>query len=330
MRVRDIARNALFVVALMSSSTAFADWKTYEYAAEQFSVEFPDVPGVIQNTPGQDSEVLDHIYEVSSNNALFSAALLRLGSKAYALPPDQLLRGLRDSGAAAEGCEYRSDRPIAGPGTAAREFISTNCSKKPGRFFKANAYLIDDRVYLLVFSAKLGREDDPDGSRFLSSFRLKFPPSNPVAVTSNPLNPLAGTDECWTSHIPPDLRIANCTNILNQAGALHTNLSDSLSYRWRAFFYMEESEYPKALADYDKVITLAPGNLNDLLGRAVAYANLGDYRRATQDIDQAAWLNLLSPKVSLIRSSLSAVSTGLKPASVLREIIFAEARPDQQ
>ncbi|MEM9805857.1 MAG: tetratricopeptide repeat protein, partial [Cyanobacteria bacterium P01_D01_bin.56] len=72
-------------------------------------------------------------------------------------------------------------------------------------------------------------------------------------------------------------------------------------------------EYYRAIATYDKVLTLDAANANALTGRGLAWVKLEDYAAATADLEAALALN---PEDALAQETLTALATAPTEAIV--------------
>ena len=63
------------------------------------------------------------------------------------------------------------------------------------------------------------------------------------------------------------------------------------AYHNRGVAYFNLGEYRRAIEDYDQALLLDPDEVNSLNGRGVAYRRLGQYRRAIEDLDEALLLD---------------------------------------
>ncbi|SHI01581.1 Tetratricopeptide repeat-containing protein [Chryseolinea serpens] len=62
---------------------------------------------------------------------------------------------------------------------------------------------------------------------------------------------------------------------------------DSLTYSFRAYAYLESKNYKAASRDYDSIIRLRPKDPNLLNNRSYAREQLGDFKGALQDVNDA-------------------------------------------
>ena len=75
----------------------------------------------------------------------------------------------------------------------------------------------------------------------------------------------------------------------------------SVAYLNRGIAYGSKGEHDRAIADFDKVLSLKPKNANAYLNRGVAYAHKGKYDRAIADYDKALDLNINNASAYLNR-----------------------------
>ena len=69
---------------------------------------------------------------------------------------------------------------------------------------------------------------------------------------------------------------------------LESPVPDQSARLYRASAYMDKGEYEKAVEDMDALLALAPGNVQYLYYRAVAWLNLGELGQARADLQQCA------------------------------------------
>lgn len=144
--------------------------------------------------------------------------------------------------------------------------------------------------------------------------------------------------------ISPDVRITGCNDVYNRKECeKYLNLPDCDEIRFRrGQAYLDKGEYRLAIKDYDRAIKLRerpkPGPLPEVgrglaaevyLHRGVAYALLGDLRRAQQDVDEAGRLansvhylpEELTYRIKIISAHVTLVANRVEPASTLREML---------
>ena len=83
----------------------------------------------------------------------------------------------------------------------------------------------------------------------------------------------------------PELRISGCTAVIHSGEYSGEDLA--AAYNNRGFSYDDLGEYRLAIKDFDEALRLDPNYAYAYNNRGVAYDNLGEHRRAIQDYDQA-------------------------------------------
>ncbi len=83
--------------------------------------------------------------------------------------------------------------------------------------------------------------------------------------------------------------IAECTAGINTGKLSNTALSDM--HTWRGFAYKETGDTGKAMIDFERAISLNPGNEMPYIGRALAYERDRDYASARADFSRAIGIN---------------------------------------
>jgi tetratricopeptide (TPR) repeat protein len=117
----------------------------------------------------------------------------------------------------------------------------------------------------------------------------KNQPATPVkepAVPPLAQPPLDVMTPCKSGQ-PADI-IAGCTALLASGNLKGSNIPDA--YWWRGWGYYLSKQYQLAMSDYDRAITIAPGNAVYYNDRGIVWTALGNNERAMQDLDQAILL----------------------------------------
>ncbi len=86
-----------------------------------------------------------------------------------------------------------------------------------------------------------------------------------------------------------DLQIGGCTAVIRSGQWQGKDLV--WAYYNRGLAYIDLGEYRRAIEDYDEALRLDPGNASAYNNRGYAYRELGEYRRAIKDLDQALRLD---------------------------------------
>jgi tetratricopeptide (TPR) repeat protein len=86
-----------------------------------------------------------------------------------------------------------------------------------------------------------------------------------------------------------NLKISGCTEVIRSGQYSGKDLVGA--YNNRGVAYKNLGEYRRAIQDYDQALRLDPGYAVVYSNRGVAYGDLGEYRRAIQDHDQALRLD---------------------------------------
>jgi tetratricopeptide (TPR) repeat protein len=103
---------------------------------------------------------------------------------------------------------------------------------------------------------------------------------------------------CTDSVLPPDGRIAACTNLLN-ARLPPRSLAVVLGSRGAA--YLAKQQYDSALADFDQAIRLDPSRGLIFAHRGAVRLAKGDNEGAAQDLDEAQALDPADPNIAGMR-----------------------------
>ena len=82
-----------------------------------------------------------------------------------------------------------------------------------------------------------------------------------------------------------DLRIGGCTAMIRSGQYSQENLAKAYSHRGIA--NRDLGEYRRAIEDYDQALRLDPGDADYYQNRGISYEYLGDYERAARDWEQA-------------------------------------------
>ena len=73
-----------------------------------------------------------------------------------------------------------------------------------------------------------------------------------------------------------------------QIDTIVTDRAWALLYRGNAYIFKEDTEsYDKALADFEEIVKIQPGNPEGYTGRGLVYARKGDYGKAIEEYDHA-------------------------------------------
>ncbi len=99
----------------------------------------------------------------------------------------------------------------------------------------------------------------------------------------------AGMEEDCLQDRDPDLQISGCSAVIRSGEYSGKNLATAYNNRGNA--YGNLGEYRRAIEDYDQALRIDPGNTLAYNNRGNAYDNLGEYRRAIEDLDQALRLD---------------------------------------
>ncbi len=99
----------------------------------------------------------------------------------------------------------------------------------------------------------------------------------------------AGMVEYCNHMRDPDLGIGGCTAVIRSGEYSGKNLA--IAYNNRGNAYANLGEYRRAIQDYDQALRLDPGYAVAYYNRGLAYSDLGEYRRAIEDYDQALRLD---------------------------------------
>jgi tetratricopeptide (TPR) repeat protein len=95
-------------------------------------------------------------------------------------------------------------------------------------------------------------------------------------------------DACKQTH-DWDLKIDGCTAVIRSGEG--QEIDHTWAYNNRGLAYVNLGEYRRAIKDYDEALRRDPFYANAYQGRGLAYVNLGEYRRAIEDYDQALRLD---------------------------------------
>ena len=110
--------------------------------------------------------------------------------------------------------------------------------------------------------------------------------------------------------VPWAEQIAGCTQAIGSGRFSGTGLAKLLNNRGVA--YLNTRDFDRAIADYDRAISLAPNAAAPLNGRGVAYMAKNDFDHALADLDQAIRL----ARTTFSPSTAAAFSTpiiGIRP-----------------
>ncbi len=95
-------------------------------------------------------------------------------------------------------------------------------------------------------------------------------------------------DDCVQSS-DQDLKIGGCTAAIQSGQWSGKDLAWAYNNRGNA--YRDLGEFRRAIEDYDQALQLDPGVAAAYSNRGIAYAELGELRRAIEDFDQALRLD---------------------------------------
>jgi tetratricopeptide (TPR) repeat protein len=105
-----------------------------------------------------------------------------------------------------------------------------------------------------------------------------------------------------------ELKIRSCTTLIERG----TN--DAVAYYNRASAYQTKGDADRAIADYDKAITLKPDYAAAYEHRARVFASKGDYTRAVADVTKAGELTSnVMVQSKAVPSATEAAKTLAKP-----------------
>ncbi len=99
----------------------------------------------------------------------------------------------------------------------------------------------------------------------------------------------AGMVEDCVQEDDPDLRIDGCTAAIRSGQWEGKDIA--WAYSNRGFAYNDLGEYRRAVEDFDQALRSDPGYAIAYNNRGVAFVNLGEYRRAIQDYDEVLRLD---------------------------------------
>jgi len=99
----------------------------------------------------------------------------------------------------------------------------------------------------------------------------------------------AGMVEDCVQALDWNLTIGGCTAAIRSGQWQGKNLA--WAYTNRGLAYDNLGEYRRAIQDFDQALRLDPGDAFAYNGRGSAYRKLGEYRRAIEDFDQAIRLD---------------------------------------
>lgn len=89
---------------------------------------------------------------------------------------------------------------------------------------------------------------------------------------------------CENDYDNTDVAIAACTSVIQSGTVTGADLGEAYSDRGVDFY--GQGQYDRAIADFDKAISLKPGDGNAFGYRGKSYYKLGQYTRAIQDFDR--------------------------------------------
>lgn len=208
--------------------------------------------------------------------------------------------------------------------------LSCETSRLDGecRHSRANVLLAQALGYRKLIQAY--RTEDCDIRNFISSGAIIA-----VFVLGS-----AHAEENWgyctrSTTVSPELRIRDCTDRINKFMML---VDDGESYMRRGQAYLDSGQYRLAIADYDLASAYGSQTIDALLQRGVAYALLGDFQHAEQDLEAAlSWAEWaqrppndpLLVRVKLARGLLVAVKNGIQGPEVLRQVVEATVHQEK-
>ncbi len=99
----------------------------------------------------------------------------------------------------------------------------------------------------------------------------------------------AGMAEDCNQEYDRDLQIGGCTAVIRSGQWQGKDLA--WAYYNRGVAYGNLGEYRRAIEDYDEALRLDPDYAVAYNNRGSAYSNLGEYRRAIGDFARALWLD---------------------------------------
>ena len=108
-----------------------------------------------------------------------------------------------------------------------------------------------------------------------------------LAATAQPVQ--AGMEEDCVQGRNPDLVIGGCTAVIRSGKFTGRNLA--ISHLNRGIAFNDIGEYRRAIEDYDQALRIDPGFAKPHTGRGIAYNHLGEHYRAIENYEQALRLD---------------------------------------